>query len=298
MQNKEKRTGLIWCVIAYVVAIVAAVAAGWVVRDSHPLVVVAVADATGTLVVFAFSVFFNNSSFYDPYWSVAPPAIALFWLWTGRAELSDGSLIRSVLLCAVVFMWGARLTYNWARGWRGLKHEDWRYVDIRNATGRGYWPASFLSIHFLPTTVVYAGCLAFYPALGLTGRPFNFLDAAGFVVCIAAVWIEAAADKQLHRFVSTREDPLAILETGLWAYSRHPNYFGEVLFWWGVYLFGVAARPDLWWIIAGPVAMTLLFLFISIPLIDTRMLKLRPHYRERVKRVSRLIPWFSFSNDS
>ena len=288
-QSRDRRVGLFWCTVAYLVALAGAMAAGYLVRESHPLVIIAVADVVGTVLIFAFSVVFNNSSFYDPYWSVAPIVIAAFWLWIAP---NQASLIRQILLTGAVALWAVRLTYNWARGWRGLQHEDWRYIDIRKATGKCYWLASFLTIHFFPTALVYAGCLGFYPALASSGRPFNVLDAAAFAVCLMAVWFEATADKQLHQFVSTRKDPDAVLDIGLWAYSRHPNYFGEVLFWWGVYLFGVSAKPDIWWIIAGPVAMTLLFFFISIPLIDKRMLRRRPHYREHMKRVSRLIPWF------
>ena len=285
----SKARGLLWCVVAYVAALAAAFGAGFFVRDRNPLLVVLVADLVGTAVVFAFSVAFNNSSLYDPYWSVAPLPIAAYWLWIAPSGVP---LPRQVLLTAMLALWGGRLTYSWARGWPGLHHEDWRYVDIRKATGRAYWPASFAAIHLLPTAFVYAGCLALYPALASPGRSFGALDGVATAVCLVAVWFEATADKQLHEFVATRTDPKALLDTGLWAYSRHPNYFGEVLFWWGVYLFGVAARPELWWIVVGPASMTFLFFFISIPLIDKRMLRRRPHYRQHMKRVSRLVPWF------
>jgi steroid 5-alpha reductase family enzyme len=79
---------------------------------------------------------------------------------------------------------------------------------------------------------------------------------------------------------------------GLWAYSRHPNYFGEVTFWWGLFFFALAADTDYWWTIIGPAAITVLFTFISIPMMDKRNLARRPGYEERIKNIPALIPWF------
>jgi len=269
--------------VAYVVAIAAAVAAGWIVRDWHPLAVVAVADLTGTIVIFAASVIMRNSSMYDPYWSVAPPIIALY-LMNGGA--------RDWLVFALVAAWGLRLTFNWARGWPGMHHEDWRYSDIRRSAGSAYWGASFFGIHLFPTAQVYLGCLALYPAM-FGHRPLGWLDAVAIVVTAGAIAIETLADEQLRAFVQKRQ-PGETLDSGLWRYSRHPNYFGEISFWWGLWLFGVAARPgDWWWTLAGPLAITAMFLIVSIPMLDKRSLERRPDYAERMQHTSALIPWFA-----
>ena len=92
--------------------------------------------------------------------------------------------------------------------------------------------------------------------------------------------------------MARNDDPNRILDTGLWAYSRHPNYFGEITFWWGLCIFAYAAAPEAWWAYIGAAAITVMFWFISVPLIETRMLKKRPHYREHQKRISKIIPWF------
>jgi steroid 5-alpha reductase family enzyme len=277
------------CILAYVAAGVAALAVGFALRDRHPLVLVAAADVAATAVVFAFSVATNNSSMYDPYWSVAPIAIVAYWLYQPAPPAA--SLARRALIAALVVAWGARLTYNWARGWKGLGHEDWRYVNIRAKTGRGYWPASFFGIHLFPTVLVYFGCFALYPALVIGSNPIGVLDIVAAFVTAAAIWIEAAADAQLHRFRKT-SSPGATLEAGLWGYSRHPNYFGEILFWWGLCLFGVAAGgATALWTVVGPLSITLLFVFGSIPMIERRMLERRPDYKRRRERVSALIPW-------
>jgi steroid 5-alpha reductase family enzyme len=268
--------------LAYLLALGAAVGAGWLVRDWHPLAVVAVADLVGTTVIFASSVAMRNSSMYDPYWSVVPPVIAVYYL--------DGGA-RDWIVLVLVTAWGGRLTLNWARGWTGMHHEDWRYINIRRTSGRAYWAASFAGIHLFPTVQVYLACLALYPAL--TGeRALGWLDAVACIVTAAAIAVETLSDEQLRAFFRT-SSPGEMMELGLWRYSRHPNYFGEVSFWWGLWLFGVAARPeDWWWTLTGPIAITAMFFFASIPMLDRRNLERRPAYVERMRRVSALIPWF------
>ncbi|MFW5875460.1 MAG: DUF1295 domain-containing protein [Myxococcota bacterium] len=273
----------------YVVATAAAVGAGWLVRDAHPIVIALVADAVATVVVFGFSVAFDNSSLYDPYWSVAPPAIAL---WFSLVPMSGPApLPRMLVVDALVVLWGIRLTYNWYRQWRGLDHEDWRYVDLRRKHGRAYWAVSFAGIHFFPTALTFLGSLSLYPALAAGTSLFGWLDAVALVVTGGAIWIESAADRQLRNFVTGPRQPGEIMDRGVWAYSRHPNYFGEIAFWWGLWLFGLSANPDFWWTAVGPLSITVLFVFISIPMMEERMVERRPHFSEHQRRVSMLVPW-------
>jgi steroid 5-alpha reductase family enzyme len=262
--------------VAYLAALAAALATGAALAGRHPLLVAAVADVVATLVIFAASVRYDNSSLYDPYWSVAPVPIVLFWAWGGDP---GASAVRGGLAAALLLAWAVRLTANCLVRWRSLAHEDFRYVEIRRRTGRGYWPSSLLTIHLFPTAWVFLGLLPLYPALALPSRPLGWLDAAAAAVTGGAVLIEAVADLQLRRFLSTRTDPAAVLERGLWAISRHPNYLGEVLFWWGLWLFGLAADPGWWWTIAGPLAITALFTFVSVPWMDRRMAERHPGWR-------------------
>lgn len=274
---------------AYVVAlVVAALVVRWAGPDAHPLRAVAFADLAATLAVFAASVLADNSSVYDPYWSVAPIAIAP-WL-AAHPAAAGAPLARQALVITLVTLWGLRLTYNWARGFEDLAHEDWRYVDIRRKTGRAYWLASLSGIHLMPTVMVYLGCLALHPAL-TSPRPLGPLDALAAVVTFGAVAVELAADEQLRAFRKERREG-EILARGLWAFSRHPNYFGEVSFWWGLFLFALAADPSAWWVGIGALAITLLFVFASIPMLDERSVARRPAYAEHMKRVSALVPWF------
>ncbi|MBI3786544.1 MAG: DUF1295 domain-containing protein [Deltaproteobacteria bacterium] len=277
------------CTLAYVAAGMIALAVGHLLPGRHPITIAAAADVVATLVVWGFSTVFRNSSFYDPYWSVAPIAIAAYWSECADAEAEP---VRQVLALAVVLLWGLRLTYNWARRWQGLDHEDWRYVDFRNRFGARFWLIDLSGIHMFPTVQVFLGCLPLYPTLATGTRPLGIIDLAALVVGLAAVGIETVADKQLWRFLQSRQQPDAILKTGLWAYSRHPNYFGEILVWWSLWLFGLAADPWWWWTGIGALSITLMFQFASVPMLDKRSLERRRGYAEHMRQVSAVVPWF------
>jgi len=280
--------GFAWVTGAYLLALVAALATGLALQGRHPIVVALVADLVATAVVFAFSLALDNSSMYDPYWSLAPIPIVLYWATAPGG--GDGVALRQWLVILLIAAWGLRLTANWVARWHGLGDEDFRYVEIRGKTGKLFWPASFFSIHLFPTGWVFLGLLAAWPALSGPARPTGWVDAVGVAVTAGAIAIEALSDLQLRRFMTSRRDRSAMLDTGLWAWSRHPNYFGEVLFWWGLWILGFAARPTWWWSAVGPLAITLLFAFVSIPWMDRRMLERHPDWAGHMKRTSAFIP--------
>jgi steroid 5-alpha reductase family enzyme len=283
----SRMRSLLLCLAAYAAAGIAAIAVARLLRGSSPVWSAAAADLAATIVVFAFSLGLDNSSMYDPYWSVAPAVIAPAWLLT----LGGGGLsFRQAALLLLVLVWAARLTGNLLRRWHGLSDEDWRYANYRRL-GAGYWPVSFLGFHLMPTVLVFVGCVPISFALSPTGRPLGLFDAAAVIITGAAIIIEAVADQQLRRFLTSPRTPGGILHAGLWSLSRHPNYFGEVLFWWGIWLFGIAAEPSSWWTIAGPAAITALFAGISVPMMDRHMLARHPGYAEHIARRSGLIPW-------
>ncbi|MCE9579130.1 MAG: DUF1295 domain-containing protein [Deltaproteobacteria bacterium] len=273
-----------WIALAYVTA----GAIAWLVvsrlGEAPPWRAMLIGDVAATIVVFAWSVALDNSSVYDPYWSVAPMVFAPWLALNGAAPTARG-----VIVTALMLAWGARLTWNWARGWQGLAHEDWRYVDIRDKTRRLYWPVSFLGIHLMPTLMVYLGSLALVPALTID-RPLGPLDLAAALVTIGAIALEATADAQLRAFRRSAPPAGAIMARGLWGWSRHPNYLGEISFWWGLGLFALAADPGAWRALAGAAVITLLFVFISVPLLDRRSVARRPAYAAHMRRVPGLVP--------
>ncbi len=273
--------------VAYAVALAAAVCVVIGLDGWHPLMIAAVADVAATLVVFGFSFYTNNSSIYDPFWSVAPLPIAAYWFASGAA--APGRL-RTIIVVLLVAIWGLRLTYNWFRRWKGLADEDWRYVMLRSRHGRRYWLVSLSGIHMMPTALVFAGCLPLFVVFARPTSGFNAVDLAALLFTTTAIWLEARAVRQLAAFLMTRKEGPEFLRSGLWGKCRHPNYLGEVLFWWGLFLFGLAANPTYWWTAIGALSITLLFVYISIPMMDNRMLERRAGYESYQATVPALVP--------
>lgn len=246
------------------------------------------ASLVATLVCFAASFLARNSSYFDPYWMVAP-VLACGWLW--REQEGGVSDLRAGIVTLLVTIWAVRLTLNWVRTWGGPGHEDWRYVEIQKKTGRLYWLASLAGIHLFPALLVWVGSLSLIPALTTGTNDLGPLDALGLLVTGGAITIEAVADEQLRRYRARTTTPGAIMEEGLWAYSRHPNYFGEIGFWTGLFVFALAAAgTDAWTCLFGPLSMFALFVFGTIPMMEKRSLERRPAYAEVQRRVSMLVP--------
>ncbi len=287
--NKMSRNrSLLICLAGYAAAAAAAVATCSLTPGWSPVWSAALADVVATVVIFGFSVALDNSSMYDPYWSVAPAVIAPWWL-ARLGGFVGPTAARQAVVLALVLIWATRLTWNWVRRWRGLADEDWRYADYRRLKSL-YWPVSFLGFHLMPTVLVFVGCLSLVPALSPVSRTLNGLDLAGLIVAGGAILVEAAADRQLWAFLAIRKRG-QILDTGLWSLTRHPNYFGEVTFWWGLWLFGMAGDPSRWWTIVGPLGITALFLGISVPMMDKRMLARHPSYAAHMEQRSAFLPW-------
>jgi steroid 5-alpha reductase family enzyme len=283
--GRDRRRGLAALALAYGTALLVALALGRALHGTDPLRLAAWADLAATCTVFAFSAAHDNSSVYDPYWSVAPVPIVLYWASSG------GGGLRAAVVVGLVCAWGARLTGNQLARWGGLRDEDFRYVELRRRVGPGYWPVSLLTIHLFPTAWVFLGLLPLYPALAMPARAPGPLDLAAAAVAATGIALETAADQQLRRFLRRRGDPSEVLAEGLWARSRHPNYLGEILFWWGLFLFGLAAAPRWAWTAIGPLAITALVLLVSVPWMDRRMLARHPAYAVRLRTTPALVPW-------
>ncbi|MFT4199808.1 DUF1295 domain-containing protein [Gordonia sp. (in: high G+C Gram-positive bacteria)] len=274
--------------VAYVVAFAAATA--WLVvgPDTPWLWLDAlIADVIATLLIFVASRLHANSSFYDAYWSVLPPYLALYWWIAGGQGIGD---VRAWLILIVIVLWAVRLTGNWVYSFPGLHHEDWRYPMIRQQAGRHGTAADLVAIHLIPTFQVFLGLLPVYVALVRPARGIGWLDWLALVVGLGAVALELVADTQMHRFVRTRQ-PGQVMDQGLWGRSRHPNYLGEIGFWFSLALFGISASPhDWWWLPVGTLLMIAMFLGASIPMMEKRSLERRPTYQDVIDRVPKLVP--------
>ena len=225
------------------------------------------ADVLATIIIWAFGVVYENVSIYDPYWSAIPPAAFTLW-----AFYKHSWSLPVVLLLVAVWYWGIRLTGNWAFTFKGIGHEDWRYTRYRDSMPSVLFQlTNFFGLNLMPTLLVFACML---PGFGL------------FEAGLLAATVQLVADTQIHRFRA--ENQGKVCNVGLWKNGRHPNYFGEILFWWGVWTMYASVR-GLDWLVLGPVAMTALFLFISIPMMEQRQLANKPDYAEYRKNTRLLI---------
>lgn len=241
--------------------------------------------ATSVAILYVISQLVGNGSTFDAWWSVLPPVFAFWFVFT----VDDTSDARRWLVALCALAWGARLTANWAIGWPGLHHEDWRYVKLYGDTPMPRWLTSLTSVHLFPMIVVTLGSLPMITAASIPGRSVGVLDVIAVIVTLTGTGLEHFADVDLRRFNRTKK-PGDVLDIGLWSRSRHPNYLGEMLWWWGLYLFALAADPGSWWTGVGALAMTVMFLTASIPFAEKRSMERRPGWSEYCERTPLLLP--------
>ena len=236
------------------------------------------ADISATILVFIFSLIFHNASVYDPYWSVQPPVILAVALHKMN-ENGTGTTLMGWLLFAAVLFWALRLTGNWIYNFKSFEYQDWRYLMLKEKTGPAYPLINFLGIHMFPTLVVYLCVLPAVTAI-VQGAVFKPLCLAFIALCFAATIFQGLADIQMHRFRNSGAG--GFIQTGLWKKSRHPNYACEILMWWGIGFASLIATGGPWWLLAGAVVNTLMFLFISIPMADKHQAR-KPGFEEYKK---------------
>ena len=245
-----------------------------------------VADIAATFIIFIFSTVFSNVSIYDPYWSVIP--IAAVFVMTFSTKFN---FLRLLLLIAIT-VWGVRLTINWAIRFKSLKYEDWRYKAIRRSTGGGlaFLLISFFGFHMMPTLIVFM-CMLPATAAFSTDASFSPFSIIFFVVALGAVAIETYADYHMNLFKKDLADGYVsgCCRYGLWRNARHPNYFGEILFWWSIYFMVLLTIPDQWYLFIGALANTLMFALVSIPLAEARLSR-KGGYRRYKKQTHVLLP--------
>ncbi len=240
---------------------------------------------TATIIIFLFSKIHNNSSIYDPFWHVAPIPIVFY-----IASHSSLSIFHQSLVLSAFLFWALRLTYNWFLNWTNLDHEDFRYIDLKNNNRLLAFVNDLFGIHLIPTLIVNA---SLYPIfIALTSDNLNNLVYVGFILIILAVVVQYIADSQMRDFRKDQNNLGKTMKYGLWKYSRHPNYLGEVSFWFGLYIFAVASGSTSIWLLACPMVMLALFVFISCPMMDNRSLMKRSDYKEYMDKTPQLIMWF------
>ncbi len=229
----------------------------------------------------------KNASIADRMWG--PGFILIAWLTFFN---TDGVLWRSLLLCSLTTLWGLRLSIHitW-RSWG--KGEDRRYTAWRKQSGPRFWYISLFKVFLLQALFLWLISLVIQYGQ-MPGRPISWtgFDILGLFLWIAGFWFEAVGDFQLARFKADPANKGRVMDQGLWHYTRHPNYFGETLMWWGLFVITLAT-PHSFWTIISPLTITVILLKVTgISLTEKNILETRPEYREYIRKTSAFIPWF------
>ena len=275
----NKTASLLIILAIYIAALVAGYFFAYIF-NVHILLKLFLMDAFATVIVYIASVVFKNTSFYDPYWSFVP------WVLVIVVMIMYKTFTVPLLFMLVAFsFWSWRLTINWISTFKGIDHEDWRYAKYRQENNRFVFEIiNFFGLQMFPTVLVYIG-LAPYLVLIIEGT--NYFSLIGTAIIFWGTILEVFADHQVHEFLRTTTE-MKTCQLGLWNYSRHPNYLGEISIWVGCAIPAIIQYPTYCYVYPGFILMFLLFYFISIPMMEKRQVKRRSDYTSYQKTTSKL----------
>jgi steroid 5-alpha reductase family enzyme len=230
---------------------------------------------------------YRNVSIVDSFWGLG--FVLITWL---TFSFSEGFAGRKTLIAFLVTVWGIRLSVylsrrNWGAG------EDSRYGEWRKQTGDRFWVVSLYKVFLLQAIFLWAISLVLQVGQ-LAPQPDHFIwsDILGTFIWALGFLFEAVGDWQLAQFKADPSNKEKVMDRGLWAFSRHPNYFGEFLIWWGCFLIALST-PNSWWTVVSPLLITAVLLKMTgIPLTEATIMKTRPAYQDYIKRTSAFVPWF------
>ena len=281
----KKIKGLLILLIAYLGAFAIGYASFLLLEDYVSVIWnLLIADVVATIYIWIVGIFYKTASIYDPYWSVQTVVIFVC-LMIGYKTFNLGS----ILYLAGLLFWAVRLTYNFIYGFNDISYIDWRYAQIKEKTGKLYQLVSLLGIHLVPTFVVFFASVPSFLYI-INGQDFSLLQLIGLAIMILGTLLELVSDKNMATFKNVRTSKDEIINVGLWKYSRHPNYLGEILFWYGVALVFILNNLNLWFVIIGAILNTMLFLFISIPLAENHLKSYKKGFDEYKKKTRMLLP--------
>lgn len=204
--------------------------------------------------------------------------------------ISSHQGIRGLLVGILVSIWGIRLAYHIHSRNKG-KAEDYRYLAWRNEWGKWFYIRSYFQVYFLQSLFLLLIILPVLLINKSNDAALIWVDALGILVWIVGFYFEAIGDAQLASFIKDPANKGKLMQSGLWAFTRHPNYFGEVMQWWGIGIIALGVK-DGWIGLIGPITITYLILKVSgIPMLEKKM-ELHPDFAHYKKTTSSFIPWF------
>ncbi|UCH11790.1 MAG: DUF1295 domain-containing protein [Fidelibacterota bacterium] len=237
-------------------------------------------------VIWLLSLLVRNAGIIDIFWGLGFVLAAGWYL-----SATDGFDPRRILLVSLVTIWGFRLAgYILLRSWG--KSEDPRYRAWREEGGQAWWWRSYFKVFMLQGIILWIVSLPLLAALAAKEPAyFTWTDGLGALLWGIGFLFETVGDWQMYRFKKDPANKGKVLDSGLWAYTRHPNYFGEALLWWG-YGF-IAMASGAYWVLISPALMTLLLLRVSgVTMLEKLLRTDKPEYEGYIRTTSAFIPWF------
>lgn len=230
------------------------------------------------------SVPLRDVSIADPVWSLLFVAAALTWWWNAETSLSP----RATIGLALLGIWALRLAAHLAnRKWG--EPEDHRYAAMRAHRGAKFWWLSLFTVFCLQAVLAWAIAAPLYALVRGPHADLTWVDGVAIAVWLLGFSFQAVGDVQLARFKRSPRQSGAVLDTGLWRYTRHPNYFGEFCMWWGLWLLATGSGGA--WTVFSPVLMTFLLLRVSgVALLEQDIAERRPGYADYVRRTNAFFP--------
>lgn len=234
------------------------------------------------ILLWLLSLALKNSSIVDIFWGLGFVLVA--WL---NYFLSPFISPAKLLMTILVTIWGLRLALHIGiRNWG--KPEDFRYANWRKENGTHWWWISFFKVFLLQGIIMWIVSAPIIVIIVTDGIPP--LSPLGALVWAYGFFFEAVGDWQLTRFIANPANKGKLMTTGVWKYTRHPNYFGDAAQWWGFYLIALSAGG--WWTIFSPLLMTYLLVRVSGVELLEKTMKNKPGYDEYAKKTNAFIPWF------
>jgi steroid 5-alpha reductase family enzyme len=252
------------------------------------------------VILWIVSLILKNSSIVDIFWGLG--FVVVGWAYF---LLTDGPLARKLLIMALVTIWGLRLsTHILVRNWG--KEEDFRYRQWRNEHGARWWWVSFFQVFLLqgfllwvismPLLVAQMGTSLLAGILGPVPQHLTVFDVIGAMLWTLGFFFEAVGDAHLARFIRNPANRGKLLTSGVWSYTRHPNYFGDAAQWWAYFLIAGAAGG--WWTVFSPLLMTYLLTRVSgVAMLEKSLSKEKPGYAEYTARTNAFWPWLPRSEE-
>ena len=281
---KKKLFGLSILLIVYLLGVAIGVL-GYIAFSNIGLndyLAVLFADVIATVFVWLMGVIFRTASMYDPYWSVQTLVMYL-----GLLIKYQNWNAGTIALLIVIAIYSIRLTGNFIIGFDSLSYVDWRYKMLKSKSGNLYQFVNLFGICLFPTMVVYACSL---PVIVFAAEgAFSFWCVIGLAIALSGILLEFVSDMQMKKFARIRSSRGEVINIGLWKYSRHPNYLGEITIWFGIALTLIFCNFSYWYLIFGAVINLLMFLFISIPMEEKHLKEYKEDYDIYLEKTSPLL---------